>query len=139
MANRLGGFGTAAALVLSVGLFVPRLLSSNPDDWHKKTEFDVDQTLTGGVYRILPEKAQRLMQFAAIAGQDSATTVLAGSIESGMVTFVSRSKVFGLPDYTTVWQDGADLKIHARLRFGYKDFGVNAARVDEWIAQLNAL
>jgi uncharacterized protein (DUF1499 family) len=28
------------------------------------------------------------------------------------------------------------LRIHGRLRFGRKDFGVNKARVDGWLAQM---
>ena len=53
-----------------------------------------------------------------------------------MITYVTRSRVFGFPDYTTVRQAGDTLEIHGRLRFGESDMGVNAARVDGWLERL---
>jgi uncharacterized protein (DUF1499 family) len=37
-----------------------------------------------------------------------------------------------------VRQDGDMLQIHGRLRFGKSDLGVNAARIDGWLRQLQA-
>ena len=57
-------------------------------------------------------------------------------------TWVTRTRVFGFPDYTTVEAvpetGGARLLIHARQRFGRGDQGVNAARVRAWLADLAA-
>jgi len=50
-----------------------------------------------------------------------------------MITYVTRSRVFGFPDYTTVRQAGPQLEIYGRLRFGRSDLGVNAARIDGWL------
>ncbi len=72
----------------------------------------------------------------AIIRAEPRTHVLAGSVGEGMVTYVTRSKMFGFPDYTTVQQRGDTLAIHARLRYGKSDMGVNKARVERW---LNAL
>ena len=62
--------------------------------------------------------------------------VLAGSVEEGMVTYITRSAVFGFPDYTTVRQRGDELEIYGRLRMGYSDLGVNGKRIDRWLALL---
>ena len=64
--------------------------------------------------------------------------MLAGSVEQGMITYVTRSIVVGFPDYTTVLQNGDQLVIYARLRFGRSDFGVNHARIKRWIDALQA-
>jgi uncharacterized protein (DUF1499 family) len=53
-----------------------------------------------------------------------------------MVTYVTRSRVMGFPDYTTVRQAGDMVEIYGRLRFGKSDLGVNAARIDRWLRRL---
>ncbi|WP_243614316.1 DUF1499 domain-containing protein [Shimia aestuarii] len=55
-----------------------------------------------------------------------------------MITYITRSRMIGFPDYTTVLQAGEELLIHARSRFGRRDFGVNAVRVERWIDALTA-
>ncbi len=70
------------------------------------------------------------------------TKQLAGSPEEGMVSYVSRSLVFGFPDYITVLvqPDGAGSRVvmFSRLRFGYSDSGVNEARLRDWLAAITA-
>ena len=61
------------------------------------------------------------------------TKVLAGSPESGLTTYVTRSALWGFPDYTTVGVTETGSVIHARLRFGRSDTGVNARRVTRWV------
>lgn len=61
------------------------------------------------------------------------TKVLAGSPESGLTTYVTRSALWGFPDYTTVGATETGSVIHARLRFGRSDTGVNARRVTRWV------
>lgn len=69
------------------------------------------------------------------------TVRLAGSPEEGRITWVTRSAFFGFPDYTTAEArtDGpvTVLRVWARLRYGRRDFGVNAARLRDWLAQLS--
>lgn len=73
------------------------------------------------------------------------TQVLAGSVEEGMITYVTRSAVFGFPDYTTaeittsIAGVGPLLQITGRQRFGIEDLGVNQARIEDWLAQLGPL
>jgi hypothetical protein len=59
-----------------------------------------------------------------------------------MITWVTRSAVLGFPDYTTAAAraegSATALALHARLRFGRGDFGVNAARLRHWLGKLTA-
>lgn len=121
-------------LVLAVALLAfIRLAPSDPARWHQMPETITNRDLEGGVMRRVPGD---LAAFDAIARATPRTRVLAGSVEEGMITYVTRSRIMGFPDYTTVRQSGDMLEIHARLRFGRSDLGVNAARVDGWLARL---
>ncbi|WP_281967394.1 DUF1499 domain-containing protein [Roseovarius nanhaiticus] len=107
-----------------------------PDDtarWHKLPEVAGNKDLEGGVMRRVQGD---LAALDAIIRAEPRTQVLAGSVEEGMVTYITRSRVFGFPDYTTVAQRGGDLVIHARLRYGKSDMGVNKARVERWLAAM---
>jgi len=57
-------------------------------------------------------------------------------VAEGRVTYITRSKLWGFPDYSTFETRDGDLLIHARLRFGSSDMGVNRARVTDWLARL---
>ncbi len=90
------------------------------------------------VHRLAPRDL--LFLFDAVARNASRTTVLAGSIEDGHITYVQRSTVFGFPDYVSVRavpvNDGAGLVIWSRSRFGHSDLGANSARITRWLAQI---
>jgi len=68
------------------------------------------------------------------------TRLLAGSLEEGRLTYVTRSKWMGFPDYTTIEQVGdqvdEQIRLYGRLRFGRSDMGVNAARMDGLLHQV---
>jgi uncharacterized protein (DUF1499 family) len=68
------------------------------------------------------------------------TSRLAGSPAEGRITWITRSRLIGFPDYTTaaasVTDVGSRLDILARQRFGMRDLGVNAARLRDWLGQL---
>ena len=69
------------------------------------------------------------------------TVRFAGSFETGMITYQTRTFFWGFPDYTTVaaigMVEGCKIAAVARLRYGRKDFGVNKTRLDGWIAALS--
>lgn len=83
-----------------------------------------------------------LAALAAIAADTPRTRMLAGSVQEGRITWVTRSALWGFPDYTTATAvavpGGAAPVILARLRFGADDLGVNRARVEDWLARLAA-
>ena len=75
------------------------------------------------------------------------TKILAGSATEGKITFVTRSRVWGFPDYTTasiipvgtVDNEKPLLMIDGRLRFGKRDLDVNKVRIETWLAALGPL
>lgn len=140
----------AAAFVMALGLYV-RLAPSDPARWH------VDPTTmkppehkghilfrTGGASDAAPRfemtPAAALAAFDARARAAPRVTVLAGSVESGWITYVARSRIWGFPDYISVRalpdRDGSRLAIFSRQRFGRRDMGVNAARIRGWLSDL---
>lgn len=127
-------FWLLIAMGVAMGAYI-RLAPSDPARWHVAPE-GAERDLPGGVVRIVETGPDGLARLDSIASATPRTRVLAGSVSDGMITYITRTKVFGFPDYTTAQQDGDTLRIHGRLRFGRKDFGVNKARVDGWLAQL---
>ena len=123
------------ALVAGFGLFF-RLAPSDPARWHLPVVAEADRDLPGGVIRVIKTGPDGLARLDVVARATPRTTVLAGSVDEGTVTFVTRSRVFGFPDYTTAQQNGDTLRIFGRLRFGRRDFDVNRTRVEGWLAAL---
>lgn len=57
------------------------------------------------------------------------------------VKLVARSRVFRFPDMIDcqilpVDTESSTLAVYARARYGYRDFGVNRARIERWVARL---
>lgn len=125
-------FWVVALVMIGFAAYV-RLAPSDPVRWHVAREGAEARTFKGGAIRVVEGELAALDK---IARAEPRTRVLAGSVEEGMITYVTRSKLWGFPDYTTVWQEGGKLVLSARLRFGSSDLGVNAARLERWLAQL---
>ncbi|PIE14516.1 MAG: hypothetical protein CSA70_01835 [Rhodobacterales bacterium] len=123
------------ALVMVFAVWV-RVAPSDAMRWHKMREIEADRDLEGGMLRVVETGPDGLARLDKVARATARTSVLAGSVEEGMITYVTRTVAWGFPDYTTVRQTGDRLEIYARLRFGRKDFGVNKARVEGWLAAL---
>lgn len=126
-----------AAIVLVV-LFDAwvRLAPSDPARWHVLPEA-VPGDGTGQATRVVPGDADTLARIDAIAMETPRTVRLAGSPAQGMTTYVTRSALWGFPDYITVALVDGQVVLHGRLRFGKSDLGVNAARLDGWLQRLD--
>lgn len=78
--------------------------------------------------------------FDSIAMNAARTHRIAGSVEGLWATYVQRSAFFGFPDYISVKAvpvpGGSALIVWSRARFGHGDFGVNRARVEDWLARI---
>ncbi|AWB50309.1 DUF1499 domain-containing protein [Gemmobacter aquarius] len=125
-----------------------RLAPSDPGRWN--TDLLTDRAADCAVaaaegsarfaclYDMPPETL--LQRLDAIALAPPRTMRLAGDPASGRITWVTRSALWGFPDYTTAQAtstpQGTRLDLYARLRFGRSDMGVNAARLTDWTAQL---
>ena len=122
-------------LILIIGLLgYIRLAPSNAGDWHKPITVSEDKDFAGGAIRIIPAGEGTLARIDAAAQALDRTEVLAGSVAEGRITYVTRTARIGFPDYTTIEQDGDQIKLYARLRFGRSDLGVNIARIQALIA-----
>lgn len=119
-------------VVVAVGYV--RLVPTRVADWH----IPLDEQARTGTWREVPSGPDTLEQLDMIARATPRTRVLAGSLAEGRYTYVTRSAIIGFPDFTTVEQQDAVVRIHARQRFGSSDLGVNAARVDGWLQALQA-
>ncbi len=123
-------------VVLGLGAAYVRLAPSDSARWHVVREITADRDLEGGVLRRVETGADGLARLDKVARAWPRTRILAGSVDEGMITYVTRSAVLGFPDYTTVRQVDGWLEVNARLRFGRSDFGVNRARIEAWLAQI---
>ena len=138
-------------LLIVIGGFLGyvRLAPSDPQEWHKQAYpsgmGDIPSS-AGFIWRapLADEGKDRLNRLDQIIMSTPRTTRLAGSVDTGKITYVTRSAVIGFPDYTTIGvyqgliedSDIRYLEINGRLRFGHSDFGVNAKRIKGWLAQL---
>ena len=135
--------GLLVALV-AFALYV-RLAPSDPGRWHASPAADgpagevVVVGLNRATLRLGPEAgapADLLARLDAVALASLRTIRLAGSVEEGRITWVTRSALWGFPDFTTAESRDDGLYIEARSRFGQSDMGVNAARLRDWQSQL---
>lgn len=120
---------------VAAGVGYIQLAPSEVSRWHVPVT-EQEGTLPGGVVRIVPGNAEAFARLDSIIQATARTKLLAGSVSEGRMTYVTRTRVFGFPDYTTVELRDGSIVIYARLRFGKSDLGVNGRRVDGW---LNAL
>lgn len=128
-------FGLIVLIVIAGAGYV-RLAPSDVARWHQMPETVTEQDLSGGAMRVIGADDTTFERLDAIIRATPRTHVLAGKISEGMITYVTRSAVFGFPDYTTVRRVGDQIEIYGRLRFGSLDLGVNATRIDGWLMRL---
>jgi hypothetical protein len=126
--------------VLGFAGFV-RLAPSDPGAWHLPVtaEAPPGEVAPGegsATLRLAGDGPALLARLDAVALATPRTTRLAGSLEEGRITWVTRSALWGFPDYTTAEVRADGIAIHARLRFGRSDLGVNAARLTDWQGKL---
>ena len=132
-----------ALAALTLLLFI-RLAPSDPLRWHRPVEaMPPGEAAEDGGHRAarrLAAPEEEVLEAARRAMLEMPrTTQLAGDVAEGRMTFVTRSALMGFPDYTTIEvRDGLFL-VHARLRFGRSDLGVNRARVRALLAALGPL
>ena len=141
----------AFAIIAALGLLAYiRLAPSDPAVWHISPAtaaaagqgacVDAITTQRNGarVACLSADKPETLLsRLDQIALASPRTTRLAGTPQSGRITWVTRTALMGFPDYTTAEANqsanGTRLDIYARQRFGASDLGVNAARLTAWL------
>jgi hypothetical protein len=122
-----------------------RLVPSDPARWHIAlhprpadiaTPSPQVVVLRGGAYIDFPNADGLLARLNTIIMATPRTVLLAGSVGEGRMTWITRSALWGFPDYTTAEVGPQGLTIYSRLRFGGGDMGVNGARLAGWVAAL---
>ena len=131
-------------VVLAALMLYVRLAPTDTALWHKRPIAAAPgDTLTEGSFlaarRITAPATQILTAVEGAAMATPRTRLIAGSVAEGMMTFQTRSRLWGFPDQTTVAIEGDLVMIYGRLRFGKADLGVNKARVESWLAALGPL
>lgn len=137
-------------LVLAVVVFAiyVRIAPVNGDRWHASEL----PTLAPGIYPseggcavVHPstDAMATMTKLDQIIRATPRTTHVAGSLDEGRITYVTRSALWGFPDYTIVQRvEGPEgqpaIHVQGHLRFGRSDLGVNRARIEGWIAALDA-
>lgn len=136
--------------IVGVSAYI-RLAPSPAQTWHVDP---IETGLSSGRNRVLmradsdmqspvfAETAEALLaRLNLVADAAPRTRILAGGVQDGHITYLTRSKLLGFPDYTSVRAvtvpGGAQLVIYARSRFGQSDIGVNKARITDWLEQLS--
>lgn len=121
--------GFLVLLAVAFMLYV-RFSPMDPARWDQPIESTVDEDRTGGAVRVLAGDADTFARIDAAARALPRTEVFAGSLAAGRITYVTRSRVFGFPDLTTVQFEAGQIRMFARLRFGTSDLGVNRDRLE---------
>lgn len=111
-----------------------RLAPSDVARWHQPVQATEDQDMAQGAIRVRETDRAGFERADAAMRAMERTKVLAGSLQDGRVTYITRSRLWGFPDYTTMEYSDGTLKLFGRLRFGGSDLGVNAARLTDVLA-----
>ncbi len=140
----------ALVFVALTGAAIVRVRPIDPAIWHVDPETIATKgelghfTVTSGgdlesvrVTQGVPYVATKLRERLTAMAR---TELLAGSLEEGFATYVTRSQIWAFPDVTNIKLvgEGEETQVHiaARLVYGQADFGVNEARVRELLSAL---
>ena len=135
-------------VLFAAGLLWIRFAPIDRDRWHVDPA-DAENPERSGV-RFIGREAPRypgdpdtvLTTFDEIVLSEPRTRLLEGDIDEGLLTYVSRSRVFGFADFITVKAvsegDQTKLSVISRARVGSRgyDWGVNAERLDRWLQDM---
>ncbi|SMX34490.1 DUF1499 domain-containing protein [Actibacterium lipolyticum] len=138
------------AVILVLASAYVRFVPTVPDRWHIDPLTAASPGQAGVLARvnggdIVPigydeGSAELLARLDKIIRATPRTKHIAGSIEDGRLTYLTRSRGFGFPDFATVTVEQVDGQsfpvILSRLRFGKSDLGVNRRRVSGWLSAL---
>lgn len=130
--------GLALVTLIAASFLFVRFAPSDPERWHTAIQGNTDKDFPGGALRVVAAAPDALPRADAYMRNLPRTRVISGSVDAGRVTYVTRSAVFGFPDYTTIEYENGRLKAYARLRFGRSDLGVNSERLQGLLAALEA-
>ena len=142
---------TVAILIVFLGFAAwVRLSPVDVTRWNVDVAGDTPTLCAGGIEAaaasaraacLSPDAPEQVLaRLDAVALSTPRTRRIAGSPDDGRITWETRSLLMGYPDYTTAQTtpaaSGTRLDVLARSRFGAGDWGVNAARLSDWLKAL---
>lgn len=126
----------AGLIIVVCALAYVRLSPGNISQWHVPVAGTSDADYAGGALRVIAASPDTFAAADAHMMGLPRTDAIAGSLDEGRITYITRSRVFGFPDYTTIEYGEGMLKAYARLRYGQSDLGVNRERLQGLVAAL---
>jgi uncharacterized protein (DUF1499 family) len=77
----------------------------------------------------------------AVVTAQPRTQRIAGAVDSGHMTYLTRTLLIGYPDYVSIrvyaTEMGSSLAVFSRSRFGQSDLGANRKRMEKWMAAID--
>jgi hypothetical protein len=126
---------SAVALALWI-----RLAPTDPARWHVDPARTPDPATPNFARLDIVIAAPPDRVAARLAARATADGAVRIAGDDGHATWLSRSRLMGYPDFTSVRlepaEDGTRVIALARARFGRSDMGVNAARLARWQAAM---
>lgn len=143
--------GLVVVLLIVAAMAYVRLSPNAPARWHQDPMTAGRPGMSNGyllrpaggdavapVYKMTPEALAARIDKVALNWPR--THRFAGSVQAGFMTYVTRTRIWGFPDFTSVKvlpaPGGATFAAFARARFGKSDLGVNKARLEGWLKEL---
>jgi hypothetical protein len=120
------------------GMAFIRLAPTDVARWHKPIGNADSTDGKGWSARVLPSELGLFSDLHLEMLKLPRTELIAGSVGEGRLTYITRSRIMGFPDYTTIEQTDTNIQLYARLRFGRSDLGVNGKRLDGLISRVRA-
>lgn len=92
------------------------------------------------VFAVPPERLRDAL--VSVIEAEPRTRIVQRSEDGMRLTAVQQSRAMRFPDFVSVEvrpaEGGSTLLVYSRAVFGVRDFGVNQARVEDWLAKLRA-
>ncbi len=146
--------------ILGFGVYSIRTSTHDPEVWHVDPRA-VAPSATPNSFRAAPQAiteqpvdmeaptfevnaAQLAIAFDTFVMEQPRVERVAGTLESGWVTYVQRSETLAFPDYITVQffdlgdTNTSTLALYSRSRYGHSDMGVNEARARAWLTSIES-
>ncbi|MDE3240986.1 MAG: DUF1499 domain-containing protein [Paracoccaceae bacterium] len=143
--------GLILVLLIAAAMAYVRLSPNAPARWHQDPMTAGQPGMSNGYllrptggdaaapdYAMTPEALAEKIDKVALSWPR--THLFAGSVQAGFMTYITRTRLWGFPDFTSVKvlpaPGGATFAAFARSRFGKSDLGVNKARLAAWLKDL---
>jgi uncharacterized protein (DUF1499 family) len=116
--------------------------TGNPNSWRVGPEGSGPQPLDATTPAYSGSPAYLAATFDAFAMAQPRVKRLSVTDDDLCVTYIQRSRIMGFPDYFSIrfldlGNGKSGVAAFSRARYGRNDFGVNRARVENWLAALD--